>query len=301
MSVRRPAPEKKTTTAATETRIAILNRIPVEAMGQDDQLFLLRLMRELALDGHRAFFVDFPKGKGADPSLRLAGLVRDNEADLWLINAGTAEILSWFERSGVTALAMGGQFRGIPIPIVYATMRPAVAEATARLVALGHTRIVLLVPATWRQSPCHSAVMAFREGLEAAGIRVGAYHLPEWRETPEGLATLLDDLFRLTPPTAILCFEGNSPHGVLMWLARRGLNIPRDVSVVSCKPDPGTAWASPGTALAHCSGEDEPGIRKVLRWVDDAIAGNIRRAAVEVTFRFFPGDSIGPAPGPVRK
>lgn len=286
--------KKKTTRA--KARIAVLNPLPPDAMGDGTQVFLIALLKELSLDGYTTDCVHIPNGKAGGRIRRLATLVRETKADLWLVNLGDAEVLQWFARSGLMVLAMGGAFRDIAIPAFSATWSRAIPDATARLVALGHTRIVMIAPEAWREkNPNHSGTLAFRKSMAAAGITVGNYHLPQWLETPEGLVELLDGLFRITPPTAILCMDNNSPHGVLNWLARRGLNIPGDISIITRAQGVQANWASPGVRLAYFDSNEASDIRAIRRWTSDALAGRARNERIEVHLHFVPGESLAPA------
>ena len=95
-----------------------------------------------------------------------------------------------------------GRAATLPIPSTGYYSMDALRAAVRRLVELGHRRIVYICPDTFLHPEPSGHILAFRDELAAAGITVGAYNTPEWEETPEGLAALLDSFFKLTPPTA---------------------------------------------------------------------------------------------------
>jgi hypothetical protein len=45
----------------------------------------------------------------------------------------------------------------------------------------------------------------FLQELETRGILTGSYNLPDWGNTMEEFHAGLDSLFRISPPTALLC------------------------------------------------------------------------------------------------
>lgn len=68
-----------------------------------------------------------------------------------------------------------------------------------------------------RLSVIDQTVTLFRDILQKAGVQPSAYHVPDWEETPAGLEKLLDETFRVTPPTALVCWTMGPVNGVLGW------------------------------------------------------------------------------------
>ena len=75
------------------------------------------------------------------------------------------------------------------------------------------------------------------------------------------------------------------------FLARRGINVPRQVSLISTDDDPALAWCHPG--IAHMRWESAPIVRRVVRWVDAVRKGKPDRKPVNFPTEFVPGASIG--------
>lgn len=110
--------------------------------------------------------------------------------------------------------------------------------AMSRMIELGHRRIAVLLPTTSMPRSYDRLKPYFIETLCAAGI---VYNFDQyWRIAPHsslGLETnhieVIESLFELPePPTAIFAFGGFYVPAVYELLEKKGLSIPRDVSLV---------------------------------------------------------------------
>ena len=112
------------------------------------------------------------------------------------------------------------QLVGLPVPITHLTERPArvvqhvfVVVGASKKVALEalarHASCILASshPAKMLQAEAIDSGQSQIDQLETAGITTGDYNLPDWEENREGLGRLIDELFRFSPPTAILFQE----------------------------------------------------------------------------------------------
>ena len=137
---------------------------------------------------------------------------------------------------------------------------------------------------------------ALLEELKAHGIPTGDYNLPDWEETPEGFSRLLTNLFRHTPPTALIIDETCLYIAAAEFLARNRLHVPDQVSLVSAVENTVLSWCHPG--IAHMTWDKAPVVRRVVRrvvrWVAAVRKGSADRKTMNVTAKFVPGASIGP-------
>jgi len=225
---------------------------------------------------------------------KICPLVEQTAADAWLVCAGTREVLEWFSRRPERSFALFGRRTGLPIAAT-GPDKPSVYVAVARhLIRLGHRRIVLLARSMRRQPKPGQSERAFLDELAAHGIRTGSFNLPDWQETREGFQFLLNSLFAVTPPTALLVDEAPFFIATLQFLARRGVWVPEDVSLICTDPDPTFDWCEP--SIAHIRWDSRPLVRRVVRWV-----ANVSRDHRDVRQTLFPaefvqGGTIGPAP-----
>ncbi len=117
--------------------------------------------------------------------------------------------------------------------------------AVEHVLALGHRRIAFIAgrEAAWAT---RMRIRGFRDGLEAAGIdpsacpvRLGNYRIDS------GYELALEAMRGVHPPTALLMGNDQMATGAYLALARLGLRIPDDVSVVGYDDEPLAADLSP--------------------------------------------------------
>ncbi|MBB5030855.1 substrate-binding domain-containing protein [Prosthecobacter vanneervenii] len=224
---------------------------------------------------------------------RVASLVRRTPADAWIIGSGSRNILEWFSTQPLSALALFGHRHGVPIASVGPDKASSYAEATETLLRLGHRRIVLLCRRLRRVPEPGRSERGFLEAMYAHGIPPSDYYLPDWEETPEGFQRLLEALFRVTPPSALIVDEMTYFVAALQFLAGRGIRVPADVSLVCTDYE---------TAFVHChppvsciAWDTRPMLRRVAQWASNVSHGRPDTRCINTPSTFIHGGTIGPA------
>jgi len=80
---------------------------------------------------------------------------------------------------------------------------------------------------------------------------------------------------------------------VFFFLARRGLQVPRDVSVISMLAEPSCRFCRP--QLAHFERPVKPHIASVTRWVKGVAKGHPGKRQAHFDAVYIPGGTVGPA------
>ena len=224
---------------------------------------------------------------------KVARFVSKYSVDAWVISAGPREVLEWFANQPVPALAMFGRFTGLPIAAASPRKSPAMVSAVRKLVALGHRRIVMLTREE-RRKP-HPALFEqnFLNELVAQGLTVGPYNLPDWDDHPAGFQACLDSLFQHTPPSALIIEDTALFLATHQYLARHGIMIPEQVSLLCADPDPAYTWCQP--TIAHLTWDYRPVVKRALRWADNVARGREDRRQTFIKAEFVEGGTIGPA------
>lgn len=154
--------------------------------------------------GERGHVVSFAPRSMLDLGMdvnRIRRLVEASEASAWVVISAPRRVLEWFAEQPLPAFAMFGRRGGVRIAAAGPDHVPPTCAAVQRLIALDHRRIVILDRWGSRGSGPGRSARAALEEMEKHGLTTGAYNLPTWNASPAGLSRLLDELFRVTPPT----------------------------------------------------------------------------------------------------
>ncbi len=254
--------------------------------------YMVELQHRLGIAGHTAFFAEQTMGSLNLNVNRIAGMVKKAGADAWVVLAAPSEVLEWFCRQELAAFAVFGRRRELPLAGVGPNKPLAYAAAARELILLGHTRIVLMTRARRRLPEPGLSERAFLEELDAHGIPSGPYNLPDWEETVEGFHARLESLFLISPPTALIIDESPFFVAAQQFLARRGIQVPEDVSLVCTDASQDFEWCHP--AISHIRWDTRPVVHRVLQWADNVSRGRKDTRQTETTAEFVHGGTIGP-------
>lgn len=267
--------------------------IPYEE--SDKQLFwILDLQHKLMDAGHICSFSSFTL-TGLDMDLsKLKRHFEMTTADAWIVSAGSEQILSWLALQNKPAFALAGRMNGTGLPGCRPNKATALRAAVRRLIELGHRRIVLMAREERRKPQPGLTERTFLQELEANGIQIGPYNLPDWEDNVQDFHRCLGSLFRHTPPTAIVIDEVPHFFAAQLHLAQLGIIAPRDVSLICSDPNPAFNWCQ--TTVAHIDWDAEPMVRRMLRWADQVARGKEDRKQDYINAHFIEGGTVGPVP-----
>lgn len=227
-----------------------------------------------------------------DPG-RMRRIVQRTDAAAWILVAAPREILEWFLAEGIPVYAFFGRRRELAIAGGGPDKSEAYRELVRELVRRGHRRIVLLTMQARRLPMPGRPERSFLAELEASGLATSSYNLPDWEPTPDGLIKYLNEVWRLTPPTAFLIDEAYLFHAIKHQLSARGIRCPEDVSLICSDPDPAFSWFKP--SIAHIGWDVRPLLHHVLRWAKSVREGKERRDQIEVPAELVLGETLGRA------
>lgn len=223
---------------------------------------------------------------------RIKREVRAIKADAWIVYAGGRPVLEWFAEQAFPTFAMFGFMSKLPIAGAGPDSAAGYEDTVRELAALGHQRIVMLSPQHTRQPHPSRALKKFLDTLEVEGIKTGAYNLPDWEPTEDGLHTMLESLFKLTPPTAIIINDKVTFSAVLQFLLKRGIRVPDDVSLICHEPINAFNWCDDPIAYIHW--DWAPISRRLRSWMKNATLGKTDHRQLFVKPSFLPGRTLGP-------
>ena len=280
-------------TAESKLRVGILLYNATLGEAPQTARLLSQIQHDLKAAGHEVFCAAKSQVALRHNVKHIAAHIEENPAHVWIVESGSRQVLEWFAGQAKPCLALFGRTDGLPIARTGPDKVAAYAAATRCLLGLGHRRIVLICRRLRRTPKPGNVEQVFLDELAAGGIATGGYCLPDWEETPGGFHALLVSLFRTTPPTALIIDETCFFHSAIAFLARRGIRVPADVSIVATDYDASFFWHHP--PVAGMRWENEPIIRRIARWVEAARKGRADRETINYPAEFVPGETIGPA------
>lgn len=280
---------KEPVRTALKIRILLYERID---QGLPYHIDLLHRLRE---EGHAPTFADKSLHELGMSVKRVAAFVKNHEADAWVVDGGSREILEWFADRRTPTFAEFGRWAGLPLAALAVRKIPAMTAALRRLHGLGHQRIVMLAREERRKPYPARFEQAFLDELNELGIATGPYNLPDWGDDIAGFHRCLDSLFLHTPPTALILSEAHLFIAAQQHLARRGIVAPRDVSMICDDPDVAFSWCQP--TVSHFRWDSRPIVSRMVRWVENVARGKEDRRQNFIQAEFVEGGTIGPVAG----
>ena len=254
---------------------------------------ILELWRLLEASGHHFSFTAKSLVDLKQNPERVVKMVQDGLSDVCVIQSASADVLKALLTAKQPIFSFYGDMRELPVPGAGAELYSTLRAALRRLFEFGHQRIVMLGYAERRKPRLALFEQIFLEELQQQGIAGGAYNLPDWEETPEGLSRCLRDLFAFTPPSAILVNDSVLYLAVKNFLAHeRGQEL-RKVTVISTDYHATFDWCHP--PVPHFRWDHQKVVRNVVRWVDRYAAG--KRGDQRQTFataEFVGAELLGP-------
>lgn len=206
-------------------------------------------LRELLARGNMLLKTETrPECFGPSPARSLERLVRDVQADVWLLWHSTCEMQEWFHAQALKHVVVGSAFNPLRNPAVDLDHVATARHAAGSFARLGHRRVAVIVPDS-NLAGDNGSIEGFSAG--AAKFTGGALQVDVVRHdgSPEGLVRAIDRVMRFEPrPTGIFSAGGVQTIGIMTRLLQSGFQVPHDVSIISRDDDPALDFVSPSPA-----------------------------------------------------
>ena len=198
---------------------------------------------------------------------------------------------------GCRYVRMGSVALDRPGHMVASNDREAVRAATEYLLAQGHRRIGLIAgPHGFRSA--RERRQGFEDALDAAGIALPRSMVADGNYTFESGIVAAERLLDLMPrPTAIFSSNDEMAAGVIHAARQRGLEIPRDLSIIGFDDTPIAAhvWPPLTTVRWPIASMARSAALKLIMGADDAAQGRVEEPSLFLSTLIRRGSVAAPA------
>ena len=197
-------------------------------------------------------------GDDAEQEKEILNTLKDHGVDALITvptGANGAELLA-MEQAGIPVVCAVRRVLDVALEAVLAADTDGGYEGTRHLLVQGHRRIGLIVGLTSTTSG-KERLAGYRRALEEGGLPFEPGLVHAGRYTPvtgsEGAHALLD---LPQAPTALFVANHESSLGVLRAVAERGLDVPKDLSLLFYEDSPWLEWQRPAMSVVDSAATD---------------------------------------------
>jgi len=202
---------------------------------------------------------------GAEESaVRLAELVAEENADLWVLVEPSQIVATWFDASEVRALASGGSIVGTSLRSVAYDGAEAVRAAVERLSADGHRHLALLNE--YRPSLEDEA---FAQSIAAKGSDHHGVRLDVSGDSEQLVHSLRSVYAGSVRPAGLIVIGIRNLVTLVSWMGSEGYRTPSEASVIFIGSDPLSAAIHPRPA--RFDGKPEHLAREIALAVEESL------------------------------
>jgi LacI family transcriptional regulator len=290
---RRIIPERVSAAqAAPSDRVLLLSPVALEKTPATALFWVDALRDHLAAAGYRLEFHAGQACASQHPEHMLESLVRRCRPAGWVLYLSTAPVQEWFSRRALPCVISGSRHQHVELSSVDIDYAATCSHAVGLLAARGRRRLAFLMPRSG-----HAGNLDSERGFMEAGERLKPQEvqalIAHHDGSVPGICRTLDNLLRgAEPVTGILVAKPAHVVTAVSHLLRRGVRVPRDVSLISRDDDPVLENLVPAVSRYHA----DPVLfaRKISRLVVDLVRnGERRRHDSRLMPSFVRGETLG--------
>ena len=239
----------------------------------------------------RLFLHQRPSFKQANCGPALQILVDKYHHDCWILLNSPQQMQTWFCEQGLACMISGSAYAGVGLPSVDFDFRAICRHAVGRLAAAGHRRIAFLNRQLKAAGDIESEI-GFQDGLRAVGNAAVDGRIFYHDDDRESVSRIIARLFSSGySPSAILVAHTYCYLAVVTALAKRGLRVPQDVSLISREDDPFLRYLEPEPA--RYLNETAAMTNKIMQMLRGLLQGEPPKSEViRILPRFVTGHSL---------
>ena len=274
-------------TAASRT-VALLTPEPLHRLSSTTVFWIDELREHLDRGGKELEIHANPAASRRQAAYALDALVARFRSAGWVLYRSTPQMQAWFREQGVPAVIAGSRHPGVSLPSLDVDYAAGCRHAAGQLLAKGHRHLAIVRPESNLAGDLQS-VAGFHEGT---GEEVPCAHHDG---SIPGICAALAKLFAREPrPTGLLIFHARHLLTAMGWLQRRGLCVPRDVSLICRDDQPFLEFVLPAPTRYQL--DAKVFARKLSRLVASLVSGGSSHARQQQLLpTFLPGETLGTA------
>ena len=239
-------PLKPSSTSAIYQKITIVLGFPRTEHIANDRDVLRYIEERLVKLGKEFDEIVFQISDDASSARFVKEIIPHHQTDLYIFMGAFGSIASLLQERGIAAIYLGGAFDAKDIPLIGYSATRMFSEALDKLYVYGHRRIIsLLQEALIDEGSSLSTVEShLHEHYKKLGILSSNYHIPK-KVKMDQLYETLEDIFRITPPTALIIEEIEYMPIVCSFFMKNKISFPEDVSLICLGQDESLAHYHP--------------------------------------------------------
>lgn len=293
----RVVPQVRRAPARSQSRvIRVLSSLPLDNVSYLTLFSFCELERRVADEGYRLEIHARPNLRQGHPDRTLSRLASFSDAACWVLHAPTVAVQRWFVDRGLRAVVTSTVSEGTALPSVDFDYRAMGRHMAGEFLTRGHRRVGL-ISSQFQKAGDLLLERSLREGLEV-GRPAGVSLVVALSDiTPAGCSVALSRLLASpSRPTALVVCGTATAFLVMSVLAKRGIDVPGKVSVVSTLDEPLLAYQA--LEVAHYHANMKSFARELLRLTLEVAGGDLARPRqVRLIPEFVKGETLGMAPG----
>jgi LacI family transcriptional regulator len=227
----------------------------------------------------------------ARPHTALRKLVDNTRHSCWVLVLSHLSLQAWFASREIPCVVSGSVYPDIRLPSVDYDHRSVCRHAVGKLISLGHRRIVLLSP-RWGAAGDLESEVGFLEGANASASGEVQARIVYLADDRQSIVNVVRRLCAANPqPTALIVANSYCYITVVTALARLGLLVPRDISIICREDDQFLCYIEPEPAryISNCSVI----AKKIMSVIRTLLQGGVAAAnPIRLFPRFTPGGSF---------
>lgn len=226
--------------------LLIITNLPIPELSIIPSLILERTVLMFTKKG---WTINFEVSSDLDrgtPGPSLEKMLENHGNHRWLLLSPSFKIVQWCMSNNIRAVCLGGETETLKPPLITVSVSDKLKDAVQRLSKLGHKKISSIIHLPTEQSR-ENVIHKIQGAFTSSGIDFHpSYNLPQLlNDDFQGLWDCLNSLFTHSPPTAIIVTEIHQLITLYSFCLSRGLQIPRDLSVIVTKESRNVEWFYP--------------------------------------------------------